>query len=128
MCRFAVVIAWLLLAAAPAFASLPPTLDIGATCRRAVPLLGDGDNSPYQGCVQDEAEAQRELVKSWATFTPSAQRICAQETRIGGAPSYVELLTCLQLDQQAREAARENNAAMASSGGSADTSGTMQPR
>jgi hypothetical protein len=35
-----------------------------------------------------------------------------QETQIGGAPSYVELLTCLQLDKQAADAARENSKAL----------------
>ncbi|MBV9136458.1 MAG: hypothetical protein JO357_05325, partial [Hyphomicrobiales bacterium] len=33
---------------------------------------------------------------------------CTKETNIGGAPSYVELLTCLQLDKQALEARIEN--------------------
>jgi len=34
------------------------------------------------------------------------------ETKIGGAPSYVELLTCLQLDQQGAAASLENKKAL----------------
>jgi hypothetical protein len=62
--------------------------------------------------MNDETEAQKELVKSWTSFKPGAQATCVQETKIGGAPSYVELLTCLQLDQQAAEASRENQKAL----------------
>jgi hypothetical protein len=86
---------------------LPPQLDVKATCRRAQPLSG-GQGDAYQGCLNDETAAQKELVRLWSTFKAGSQVTCAQETKIGGAPSYVELLTCLQLDQQAAEAAREN--------------------
>jgi hypothetical protein len=49
-----------------------------------------------EGCIRDEAEVQEELAKTWSTFRSSAQAICVQETKIGGAPSYVEVLTCLR--------------------------------
>jgi hypothetical protein len=90
-----------------AAASSVPPLDIEATCRRAQPLSA-GEKSAYQSCMNDELEAKKELVKTWSTFKSSAQSTCVQETKIGGAPSYVELITCLQLDKQAAEAAREN--------------------
>jgi hypothetical protein len=128
MYRLTFIVTCLLLATNSASASSPPMLDVVSTCRRAVPLLGGGDNSPYQGCMRDETEAQRELTKSWGTFKPSAQRICAMETRIGGAPSYVELLTCLQLDQQAQVASRENQAAMLSLHGSTTMPGAAPSR
>jgi hypothetical protein len=48
MKRFAIVIACLSLETVSAWAGSPPRLDINATCRRAVPLLGGSDNSPYQ--------------------------------------------------------------------------------
>lgn len=90
-----------------ASASSVPKLDIEATCRRAQPLSA-GEKSAYQSCMNDETEARKELVKTWTTFKPGAQATCLEETKIGGAPSYVELITCLQLDKQAAEAAREN--------------------
>ncbi len=62
--------------------------------------------------MNDETEAQKELVKIWGTFKTGAQTTCVQETKIGGAPSYVELITCLQLDKQAAEASRENRKAL----------------
>jgi hypothetical protein len=90
-----------------ASAASVPTLDIEKTCRRAQPLSA-GEKSAYQSCMNDENEARKELIKTWSTFKPGAQTTCVQETKIGGAPSYVELVTCLQLDKQAAEAAREN--------------------
>ncbi|SEF10207.1 hypothetical protein SAMN05444161_8394 [Rhizobiales bacterium GAS191] len=126
MYRFGIVVAWLLFATVPASAGSPPKLDINATCRRAIPLLGDSDNSPYQGCMRDEMDALSELSKSWATFKPGAQAVCTQETRIGGAPSYAELLTCLQLDKQAEEASRENQKPMSQSSGLPINSGAAQ--
>jgi hypothetical protein len=85
----------------------PPELDVKATCRRAQPL-SQGQGDAYQGCLNDETAAQKELARLWSTFKASSQRTCTEETKIGGAPSYVELLTCLQLDQQAEEAAKAN--------------------
>lgn len=90
----------------PALRSLPK-LDIKATCRRAQPL-SEGQESAYQGCLNDETEAQRELSRTWFDFKAGPRSTCTQETRIGGAPSFVELLTCLQLDKQAVEAQIEN--------------------
>ncbi|MBV9520255.1 MAG: hypothetical protein JO068_19285 [Hyphomicrobiales bacterium] len=104
--RSIAILACLLVATVAQAGSLPK-LDINATCRRAQPLSG-GERSAYQGCTDDERQAQKELAKSWSSFKASAQSNCLQVTRIGGAPSYVELLTCLQLDKQAQEASREN--------------------
>ncbi|MBV9052212.1 MAG: hypothetical protein JO196_07415 [Hyphomicrobiales bacterium] len=89
----------------PALKALPK-LDIKATCRRAQPL--SGQESAYQGCINDETDAQRELSRTWFDFKPGPRSTCTKETNIGGAPSYVELLTCLQLDKQALEARIEN--------------------
>ncbi|SDR63110.1 hypothetical protein SAMN05444161_0774 [Rhizobiales bacterium GAS191] len=107
MIRFAAIIALLLFDTGAALAGSPPKLDVQATCRRAQPLSG-AEKSAYQGCLNDETEAQKELIKTWSSFKAGPQSTCVQETKIGGAPSYVELLTCLQLDKQAAEASREN--------------------
>lgn len=107
--RFAAIVAALLVATAASAAKpgVPPKLDIKATCQRAQPL-SSGEKGAYQGCLDDEMQAQNELAKSWSGFKASAQKDCVEVTKIGGAPSYVELLTCLELDKQAQEAALEN--------------------
>jgi hypothetical protein len=87
---------------------LLPKLDIKATCRRAQPLSA-GEKSAYQSCLDDEVQAQKQLSHKWSSFKAAARTTCTQETRIGGAPSFVELLTCLELDKQAAEAAIANS-------------------
>jgi hypothetical protein len=111
MIRLALLISVLLIDAGVAFADSPPSLDVKATCRRAQPL-SSSEKSAYQSCINDETQAQQELAKTWSTFGSGPKATCVQETKIGGAPSYVELLTCLQLDKQATEAARENRKAL----------------
>jgi hypothetical protein len=87
---------------------LLPKLDIKATCLRAQPLSA-GEKSAYQSCIDDEVRAQKQLSHKWSSFNAAARATCTQETRIGGAPSFVELITCLELDQQAAEARIENS-------------------
>jgi hypothetical protein len=107
MIRLMTIIALLLFDVSSSCAATPK-LDVRTTCRRSQPLAGGDEQTAYQGCIRDEAAAQKELAKTWSTFRSSAQAICVQETKIGGAPSYVEVLTCLQLDKQAGESAIEN--------------------
>ncbi|MFI5015628.1 MAG: hypothetical protein ACHQAY_25105 [Hyphomicrobiales bacterium] len=126
MIRLAAVIAFTLFETAAAFAA-PPKLDVQATCRRAQPL-SSGEKSAYQGCINDETEAQKEVIKTWASFKAGAQATCLQETKIGGAPSYVELLTCLQLDKQATEASRENQKALKMPAAQSAPSRTAPPK
>jgi hypothetical protein len=88
-----------------------PKFDIKATCRRAQPL--SGEKGAFQSCIDDEVRAQKDLSRSWFSFRAASRATCAQETRIGGGPSFVELLTCLELDKQAIEAANENKKPLA---------------
>lgn len=92
---------------------LLPKLDIQATCRRAQPLAA-GEKSAYQSCVDDEVRAQKELSHKWSRYKAAARATCTQETRIGGTPSFVELVTCLELDQQAAEARIANSKPLSS--------------
>jgi hypothetical protein len=112
MTRFAIILALLLFESGAAWATSPPKFDLQVTCHRGQPPGGGGEKTHYQGCLDDETDAQKEMLKTWSTFKPGAQAMCAQETRIGGTPSYVELLTCLQLDQQGVAAALENKKAL----------------
>jgi hypothetical protein len=92
---------------------LLPKLDVKATCRRAQPLAA-GEKSAYQSCIDDEIRAQKELSHKWSRYKAAARATCTQETRIGGTPSFVELVTCLELDQQAAEARIANSKPLSS--------------
>src|SRR5215210_5415070 len=73
-----------------------PRLDYETTCRAARPLSAV-DKTPYQTCVQDETLARSQPERQWAQLPAEAKSRCMQEATLGGSPSYVELLTCLQL-------------------------------
>ncbi len=57
----------------------------------------DASAASYRGCLSDERAARRTLRRLWTAFPAADRRDCRQESAIGGTPSYVALLTCLQL-------------------------------
>lgn len=87
---------WLLLIGSTAWAEDVPRFDINTMCRDA-PRLEGSNTDPYQSCVRDETEARGQLERQWASFDLRQREMCAQETTIGGAPSYVDMLTCIQI-------------------------------
>jgi hypothetical protein len=84
----------------PAVAQQVPRLDIEATCRAAPRLLAE-DANPYDGCMRDETDAERELKTMWGSAAAAHRERCAGEAQIGGSPSYVDMLTCLEMAQGA---------------------------
>jgi hypothetical protein len=75
-----------------------PRLDVEATCRAAPRLLAE-DANPFDGCMRDERDAQRQLQEMWSGAAAAHRQACAEEAQIGGSPSYVDMLTCLQMAQ-----------------------------
>lgn len=82
--------------ALPALAEGLPTLDVASTCRSSGSASPDAQ-AAGNGCLRSEREAQDVLKRRWSEFGASAQRQCANQHQAGGFPSYVELLTCLEL-------------------------------
>jgi|tagenome__1003787_1003787.scaffolds.fasta_scaffold17883907_1 hypothetical protein len=80
----------------PALGQQPPRFDIEATCRSA-PALVPQDHDPVQVCMEDEANAEQRLKAIWSDSAPNQREDCAAETQVGGSPSYVDVLTCLQM-------------------------------
>ena len=79
-----------------------PHFDIDATCRVAAvadaEVLGQGGT---QGCKDDEQNALAQLEKQWNQFPSSDRRQCQQLASETDEPSYVELLTCLEMQRDA---------------------------
>lgn len=82
-----------MLAGPPALAQDIPRFDLQKTCG----VVGNGAEETSRGCVASEQDARAQLERRWTSFKPDTRRTCAQETQIGGSPSYVEVLTCLEL-------------------------------
>jgi hypothetical protein len=86
----------LMLATRAAEASEFPRFQLEAICRAAPRLLAQ-DPDPYQGCMKDERGARSELEQRWASFDLHHRQLCVRETSLDGTPSYVEVLTCLEM-------------------------------
>jgi hypothetical protein len=80
-------------------ADRPPNLNIEPGCQ-AARRTGLNDRSP-ELCINEENAAKAKLQERWAEFTPAQQARCSNLVRMGGPPSYIELLTCLEMAEQA---------------------------
>jgi hypothetical protein len=91
----------LVLAAA---SGMPPKVNIEATCDASEieikKLFGNDTKVTTGGCLMQENAALDELVKTWATFTPADKTLCVQPR--SHMPSYVEWLTCLEMQKELR--------------------------
>src|SRR5262245_30674570 len=78
----------------------PPTLNIALTC--ASTELSETAQAGQ--CERIEEEARNTLASDWPKFPAADRRDCLAVTRIGGVPSYVQVLTCLEIARDARRA------------------------
>jgi hypothetical protein len=78
-----------------------PKFDIGPSCRSAGETAVMGRSAA--SCERDENNARATLEKEWSQFTPADQVRCVRFVTVGGGPSYVELLTCLEMAKQEKE-------------------------
>ena len=72
-----------------------PKFNIDPTCH-AESKLSDAATD-YKICVEDENQARDELQRSWSKYPAKYREQCVSETRVSGSPSYVEVLTCIQM-------------------------------
>jgi hypothetical protein len=79
-----------------------PKFDTGPSCRSAgaAAVMATRNTAACEG---DENNARATLEKEWSQFTPSDQARCVGLVTLGGGPSYVELLTCLEMANQVKE-------------------------
>jgi hypothetical protein len=89
-----------------AVADTAPKFDIARECRSE-----GGPPETQQTCAADEAQAYGELQKEWIQFSARARVQCNGEAGSDITASYVELLTCLEME---RDAKAERDAAMKS--------------
>ena len=71
-----------------------PQFDIVRECRGE-----GGTQETEQRCSKDEMHARDQLQTEWTQFSPNAKLQCVAEASIDGSPSYVEFLTCLEMER-----------------------------
>lgn len=75
-----------------------PNFDPAPGCRAAIADMAGS----FDACLKDEQAARARLATEWPGFSAAERANCAADETAGGTPSYVELLTCLQMAKAAR--------------------------
>jgi hypothetical protein len=75
-----------------------PNFDIGRECRSE-----GGSKDMLDQCTADEAHARDQVQSQWVQFSAHDKTVCIRETSMDGSPSYVELLTCLEMARDAKK-------------------------
>lgn len=74
-----------------------PKFDVGRTCRAAADLGGGVDAKlAFQGCMQDENDAKATLQRNWTRYKRENRDTCLAQG-LEPIPSYVEILTCIEM-------------------------------
>jgi hypothetical protein len=75
-----------------------PQVDYVKTCRVESKDTGASDQD-FGACQRDEEAARDKLSKQWATYSSTDKANCVSSATAGYLPSYVELVTCLEMYQ-----------------------------
>ena len=77
-----------------------PELNIEPGCKAAA-AAAVTPNRDASACKRDELGARDKLKQDWAKYTSGQKTRCVSLSKLGGFPSYVELLTCLEMAKEA---------------------------
>jgi hypothetical protein len=101
MHRLVIAIVLSTAATAAAAQTSVPNIDFEASCR-AAEKAGGGVIETLEGCRGSERAARDALAKQWSTFPAADRKSCYSLTTTGTPGTYTELLTCLEMRQEAR--------------------------
>jgi hypothetical protein len=74
-----------------------PKYNVKENCGAAEDATGFGEpGQTTKNCILDENEALKSITEKWSTFKPATRRTCV-EAGARPNPSYVELITCLEM-------------------------------
>lgn len=76
-----------------------PRFDIAASCGSA-DKSATGIGRPVEACRNDEEKARTALEMRWSEYPARARTTCTEGAGLGGPPSYVQLITCLEMTKQ----------------------------
>jgi hypothetical protein len=89
-----------------AAADAPPTFDIDPSCQAAAKRATT--TNYLEACRQSEARARQQLVERWPQFSAKDRAQCVPASSLGGKPTYSELITCLEMTQDAANLRSKN--------------------
>ena len=79
-----------------------PKFNVERTCRPAE-AAGTLPGRKSSSCQRDENDARSKLEQEWTHYSTTQRAQCAGFASLDRAPSYVELLTCLEMAKQVQE-------------------------
>jgi hypothetical protein len=79
-----------------------PTLNVERMCRESAKADPTTNFDPKR-CLDSENNAREELAARWTSFPASDRQQCTQLATLGGTASYVALITCLEMNRDARQ-------------------------
>ena len=83
-------------------ANTVPKFDVERTCRPAA-AAGTLPGRDSTACQRDENDARSKLEQEWTHYSTAQRAQCSSFASLDRAPSYVELLTCLEMAKQVQE-------------------------
>lgn len=90
------------LLASPTFGG-EPRLNIKAICRSReadAKMLRSTPVQSMEDCVHDEEAAKAQLAGLWASSSASVRNRCVSDAHSLGTTSYLDLLTCIQMEEE----------------------------
>jgi hypothetical protein len=90
-----------------------PTIDIHNTCRVAAGAMvsligGTTTENALSACLNSEQSARELIVKGWSTFSSADRTQCVRPNVY--LPSYVEWITCLEMERDVRKMRQQEQA------------------
>jgi len=79
-------------------ADTAPKLDIARECQ-----FEGGIKPTQKRCVVDETQTRNQLQNEWKQFGLDAKKHCNEESTTDNIASYVELLTCLEMERDVKK-------------------------
>jgi hypothetical protein len=74
----------------------PPRLDMLPACKK-LPGTELSTDRTTEACLRDENVARDSLASSWPKYKTAHKAECTEMVKRGGSPSYVELISCLEV-------------------------------
>ena len=95
-----------------------PTVNIKDTCRAAAGVMvslmgGSTTQNDVEICLESEEKARQQILKDWSSYAASDRGFCVQANVY--LPSYIEWLTCFEMNKVVREARKAQGTALPSS-------------
>jgi hypothetical protein len=135
--RSEIVVRLVLFSAAIALFALPfpaqariegvPRLAVERSCHAAETYGLTDPEQTYKSCMLDEDEAKGTLEKNWSSYKSATKRDCLTAGS-HPSPSYVELLTCIEMTEEILVPANGEGGSGGSYGGGAGALGSPPPR